>query len=78
LRPHEPVYETGAAAPENPENSGISDNRQNVLADCLALFSSADPRLALLIEGWAALPEPVRACIVAMVKVANGDRQQQE
>jgi hypothetical protein len=76
LRPHEPVYETGATAPEKPENSSIPDNRQNVLSDCLALFSSADPRLAQLIEGWAELPEPVRAGIVAMVKAACGDLQQ--
>jgi len=41
----------------------------------LALFSPADPGLALLIEQWAHLPEPLRAGIMAMVKAASGEHQ---
>ncbi|MEN6450699.1 MAG: hypothetical protein ABFC96_09425 [Thermoguttaceae bacterium] len=31
-----------------------------------------DPDLRLILDGWAALPEPIRAGIVAMVKAAGG------
>jgi len=69
------VFETVPANPQPLAISGTCDNRQIVLADCLALFSAFDPRLALLIERWAVLPEPVRAGIVAMVKAACPDAE---
>jgi hypothetical protein len=40
------------------------------LAFCLALLSQKSPDLALVIERWDALPDAVRAGIVAMVKAA--------
>jgi hypothetical protein len=41
------------------------------LAFCLALLTRKSPDLALLVERWDALPEVVRAGIVAMVKVTE-------
>jgi hypothetical protein len=38
------------------------------LADHLALYTHLSADLALIIERWEALPEPVRAGIVAMVR----------
>jgi hypothetical protein len=41
------------------------------LASCLALLYRKSPDLAMLVERWDALPEAVRAGIVAMVRVAG-------
>jgi hypothetical protein len=38
----------------------------------LALLARKSPDLALVVERWEALPEAVRAGIVAMVKAAGG------
>jgi hypothetical protein len=38
----------------------------------LALLARKAPDLALVVERWEALPEAVRAGIVAMVKAAGG------
>ena len=35
-------------------------------------LGSIDPDLAVLIDAWATLPEPLKAGIVAMVKAAGG------
>jgi hypothetical protein len=43
----------------------------NVLAFCLAHLALKSPDLALLVERWDALPEPLRAGIVAMVRAAG-------
>jgi hypothetical protein len=45
-----------------------SDNTPDVLASCLALVARTAPDLALVVERWDALPEAVRAGIVAMVR----------
>jgi hypothetical protein len=44
------------------------ENVPSVLASCLALLTPKYPDLALLMERWEALPESVRAGIVAIVK----------
>jgi hypothetical protein len=41
------------------------------LASCLAFLSQKSPDLALLLERWDALPEAVRAGIVAMVRATE-------
>jgi hypothetical protein len=41
------------------------------LASCLAFLNRKSPDLAMLVERWDALPEAVRAGIVAMVKAAQ-------
>jgi len=41
------------------------------LAFYLALLAQKSPDLALLVERWDGLPEPVRAGILAMVKAAS-------
>jgi hypothetical protein len=33
----------------------------------------ADPDLALVVDSWHRLPEPIRAGILAMVKAASGE-----
>jgi hypothetical protein len=38
----------------------------------LALLARESPDLALVVERWEALPEAIRAAIVAMVKSAAG------
>jgi hypothetical protein len=40
------------------------------LASCLALLAQISPDLALLVQHWEALPEAVRAGIVAMMKAS--------
>ncbi len=47
------------------------DNHEKVLASCLALLTRTSPDLAKVVEHWDALPEPVRAGIVAMVQAAQ-------
>ncbi len=49
-----------------------SESTSSVLAFCLAFLNRKSPDLALLVESWDALPEAVRAGIVAMVKAAGG------
>jgi hypothetical protein len=44
----------------------------SVLASCLALLRQNSPDLALVVERWEALPKPVRAAVVAMVKAVEG------
>ena len=51
--------------------SSTSDNPESVLASCLALLKTKFPDLALLVERWNALPDAVRAGIVAMVKASG-------
>jgi len=50
-----------------PDQSFTSDNDAGHLASCLALLHQKSPDLALLVERWDALPEALRAGIVAMV-----------
>jgi hypothetical protein len=38
----------------------------------LALLAAKSPDLALIIQRWDALPEPIRAGILAMVRAAGG------
>ena len=41
------------------------------MASCLAFLTQNRPDLALVVKTWDSLPEPVRAGILAMVKVAQ-------
>ena len=51
----------------------LLDNAQNVLAHCLALLTPKYPDLALLVKRWHALPQLVRAGIVAMVRAVQSE-----
>jgi len=53
-------------------STDTSENASRDLAFCLALLTRKSPDLALLVERWDALPEALRAGIMAMVKVAHG------
>jgi hypothetical protein len=44
------------------------------LASCLALLVQKSPDLAVVVECWDSLSEPVRAGIVAMVKAAGKNK----
>jgi hypothetical protein len=61
---------------DNPSlvNATSSDIAENDLASCLALLARKSADLALLVERWDALPEAVRAGIVAMAKAAGTAR----
>jgi len=48
------------------------DADEKNLAFCLALLGRKSPDLAMLVDRWDALPEAVRAGIVAMVRAAGG------
>ena len=41
------------------------------MARCLAFIAAESPDLAVVIEAWANLPEPLKAGIVAMVGVSR-------
>ena len=56
----------------SPSQSSTSGNAEENLAFCLAFLAQKSPDLALIVERWDSLPEPVRAGIVAMIKVAGG------
>jgi hypothetical protein len=49
-----------------------SDSTEN-LASCLALLNQKSPDLAMVVERWDDLPEPIQAGIVAMAKASGGD-----
>jgi hypothetical protein len=53
------------------EHTVTSDDLEKNLASCLALLARKSADLALLVERWDALPETVRAGIVAMVKATG-------
>jgi hypothetical protein len=40
------------------------------LASCLALLAAKWPDLALVVQCWEALPEHIKAAVVALVKTA--------
>src|SRR5215831_8746884 len=48
-----------------------SEDTENVLAHCLALLTPKYSDLALLVKRWHALPQMVRAGIVAMVRAVQ-------
>jgi hypothetical protein len=54
------------------------ENTTKNLADYLALLREKSPDLALLVERWDELPEPVRVGIVAMLEAVKGDRAAQK
>ncbi len=64
--------QSAPALPQALDPSTTSANEKNVLASCLALLHQKSPDLALLVERWDALPDALRAGIVAMVKAAAG------
>ena len=55
----------------NHEDNGTCGSDAENLASCLALLRPKSPDLALVVESWGALPEPVRSGIVAMVDAAG-------
>jgi hypothetical protein len=58
-------------APTQPAGkSRLPESDAERLAFCLAHLTQKAPDLALLVESWDALPDAVRAGIVAMVKAA--------
>jgi hypothetical protein len=70
--PIAPVLKTGRPPATTSNASVTSDNPENDLASCLALLARKSADLALLVARWDALPEAVRAGILAMVKAASG------
>ena len=52
-------------------NSTTYESVEENLAFYLALLSEKSPDLALIVDSWEALSEPVRAGIITMVKVAK-------
>ena len=70
---HKPLKESGQ--PSN--NNDLQQSAQTVRAQTRARnpkTAHSDPDLALLIERWDSLTEPVKAGIVAMVKAASGSQ----
>jgi hypothetical protein len=59
-----------AKSPKSNSQSTSGDS-QNDLAFCLALLAQIRPDLGTLASQWDALPEPVRAGILAMVEVST-------
>jgi hypothetical protein len=75
----EAVLKTAVDAPDECSQShcksclscNCQQDPESVLASCLALFAEKDPDLALVLNAWPALPDALRAGIVAMVKAAG-------
>ena len=62
---------TSAESQNGAANKGESASSQSVLASCLAFLTKKSPDLVAVIEAWPDLPEPVKAGILAMVKVSG-------
>ncbi len=60
---------------ETPENPGDSTGTTKRLASCLAFLSAKSPDLALLVERWDALPDGLKAAILALANVAGTGAQ---
>jgi len=76
--PKEPVLKTGVAPREEAKNKGDFNDSQNQLGAFLGALAEhlADaPGLSTLLGAWPHLPEPAKAGIVAMVKVAGATAQ---
>jgi hypothetical protein len=56
--------------PQSVAGKDASENAARALAFCLSFLNQKSPDLALLVERWDALPEVVRAGIMAMVKAS--------
>ena len=52
----------------------LTSSGPETLAQTLSRETKTDPDLACLVEGWPALPEALRAGIVAMVNAASKGR----
>jgi hypothetical protein len=61
------VFETGAAISEGLTPQEDTDSAQTVLPSCLPKAAENDPDLLAVIEAWPALPEHVRAAVLALV-----------
>ncbi len=55
-----------------PETTDTYESDGKNLASCSALLREESPDLAMVIEVWDSLPEPVLAGVTAMVKAAQG------
>src|SRR5436309_2995337 len=66
-----PVFKTGNEIPQQPSSPPDTETMSAVLASCLALLAQKSTDLALVVERWDALPQAVRAGIVAMVKAST-------
>ncbi len=54
------------------EADGTYGDAPESVANCFTQDAPADPELAAVVEAWPALPEPIRAGILAMVRASVG------
>ena len=72
LNPGPMLYKSiGPHTQEDKCLSSLTKASLSDLSSCLALLRQNSPDLALVVERWDGLPEPVRAGIMAMVKAAK-------
>jgi len=50
-----------------------SDDSDSALAPRLATVKETCPRLAMVVDAWPDLPEPIRAAILAIIRSATGE-----
>ena len=50
-----------------------NDRDAESLVSCLVFLAQIDIDLAVIVEAWPTLPEPIRAGIVAMVRASNSE-----
>ena len=62
-----PVFKTGADDPELLDGRVVTADADTVLASCLAQAIAADPRLGLVVERWATLPESLRVVVLKLI-----------
>jgi hypothetical protein len=63
--------EPASASEEKSTRKAVAQTASGTLAQTLSRESQIDADLALILDRWPALPEAVRAGIVAMVKAAS-------
>src|SRR5262249_51641636 len=64
-------FQDRTTTPVKHAGPSTSEDTENVLAHCLALLTPKYSDLALLVKRWHALPQMVRAGIVAMVRAVQ-------
>jgi hypothetical protein len=65
--------ENRATPPIKCNGPSTSEDPENGLAHCLAILAPKYPDLALLVTRWHALPQMVRAGIVAIVRAVQSE-----
>ena len=68
--------EPASPSPEPSILQGFTPTPSKPLAQTLARDTTRDPALAQLVEAWPAIPEAIRAGIVAMVNASSKGRHQ--